>query len=277
MVHKEFKFDLYKTQFYGRYYTPSTLKAVIVLIHGMGEHSKRYEKNVIPQFLKHNYAVITYDQFGHGLTQGKRGHNPGFSYLLECIDVVILKAINFFGKHPLVLYGHSMGGNVVLNYVLRRKNHPFKAVIATSPFLKLAFKPPQWKLGIGKILAKLWPSITLSNEIDANAISRDIHEVECYQQDPLVHDKVSPNYSIALMKTGVWAIQHANWLNTPTLIMHGTADRLTSYKASVEFVNNSNGVATLELFDGGYHELHHDIIKNNVLKKLINWIDITIT
>ncbi len=235
----------------------------------MGEHSARYEKNVIPFYNKNSIAVLTYDQFGHGKTEGKRGHNPGFEAVLDCVDIVIEKALEVFGKKPIFLYGHSMGGNVVINYALRRKQNITGAIV-TSPFLRLAFNPPGWKLSIGKILQKIAPSITMGNELELEAISRD-------KNDPLVHDKISPNYSVVFIKTGEWAINNANRLGIPMLLMHGTGDRLTSYKASQEFSNNAGDLVELKLYEGAYHELHNDINKTEVLEKMISWINKRIT
>ena len=96
MPRQEFDFIFQKTNFYGQYWKLDTAKAVIVLVHGMGEHSSRYADFVIPNLLKSDFSVITYDHFGHGKTKGKRGHNPGYAYLLQCIDVVINKANQFF-------------------------------------------------------------------------------------------------------------------------------------------------------------------------------------
>jgi alpha-beta hydrolase superfamily lysophospholipase len=272
MIYKAFEFNRHNTKFYGQYWKSDHTTAVIILIHGMGEHSTRYRRSLIPEFLNHNFSVITYDQFGHGKTEGKRGHNPGYTDVLNCVEFIEEKAQILFGNIPNFLYGHSMGGNVVINYVLRRKN-TFKGVIATSPFLKLAFKPPQWKLIIGKFLQTFAPSITMGNELDVNAISRDKNEVQKYIDDPLVHDKISPNYSLTFMETGVWAIENAYKLKIPLFIMHGTADRLTSFKASAELVKNSKGMATLKLFENGYHELHNDLCKNDVLNSACEWIE----
>ncbi len=96
MIREEFTFNLYNTKFYGKYFQPKNVKAVIVLVHGMGEHSKRYERFVIPFFNQNSIGVITYDQFGHGLTEGIRGHNPGFEAVLDCVDVMIEKALEVF-------------------------------------------------------------------------------------------------------------------------------------------------------------------------------------
>jgi len=272
MIREEFTFNLYDTKFYGKYFQPKNVKTIIVLVHGMGEHSKRYERFVIPFFNKNSVGVIAFDQFGHGLTEGIRGHNPGFEAILDCVDLVIMKALDVFGDKPVFLYGHSMGGNVVINYALRRENN-LKGIIVTSPFLRLAFSPPGWKIFLGKILQKIMPSITMGNELDVEAISRDKNEIELYKNDPLVHDKVSPNYSIVFMETGEWAIQNASKINIPMLLMHGTGDRLTSWKASKEFKDKANDNVELHLFKDAYHELHNELNKDEVVEKMITWMN----
>jgi len=270
MIREEFTFNLYNTKFYGKYFQPKNVKAVIVLVHGMGEHSKRYERFVIPFFNRNSIGIITYDQFGHGLTEGIRGHNPGFQAVLDCVDIMINKALEVFGKKPIFLYGHSMGGNVVINYALRRDSN-LKGIIVTSPFLRLAFTPPGWKIFLGKLLQKIVPSITMGNEVDVESLSRDKNEVELYRNDPLVHDKVSPNYSIVFMETGEWAIENANKINIPMLLMHGTGDKLTSWKASEEFRDKGNKNIDLYLYKDAYHELHNEPVKNEIVEKMINW------
>lgn len=276
MIRKEFAFNLYNTNLHGKYFQPKNVKAVVVLVHGMGEHSGRYESYVIPVLNENSLAVITYDQFGHGKTEGKQGHNPSFEALLECVDFILEKSKEIFEDKPTFLYGHSMGGNIVINYVLKRKPN-LNGVIITSPLLRLAFDPPEWKLSIGKLLQKLWPSITMGNELDTEAISRDKNEVEMYKNDPLVHSKISPNYSIVFFETGEWAIQNANQLKAPMLLMHGTGDKITSWKASEEFARSSKKYVELKLYEDAYHELHNELNKNEVLKKITDWIDKRLT
>jgi alpha-beta hydrolase superfamily lysophospholipase len=146
-------------------------------------------------------------------------------------------------------------------------------VIATSPFLRLAFDPPAWKMSLGSIIDLLIPSLTLSNDLDVTALSRDKKEIEAYQNDPLVHDRVSTRYSLEFMKTGEWAIEHAQELKIPMLLLHGTRDRITSHLASEEFAQKAQGKVEMVLFEGGYHELHHDLDKEKVLETIVHWID----
>ena len=271
MKHQEFNFNIYNTQFFGQYWKSKKTKAVVALVHGMGEHSTRYADFVIPKLIENNISVITFDHFGHGKTEGKRGHNPSFEAVLDSVFSVLKKSKEVFGELPTYLYGHSMGGNVVLNYALER-NPEINGIIATSPFLRLAFQPPSWKLSLGKIMQKIAPSITLGNELDANDISRDKNEVQKYIDDPLVHDKVSPNFSITFIETGNWAIENAKKLSLPTLILHGTSDKIIDHEASEEFANKTDK-AILKLYEGGYHELHNDLCKEEFITDVIEWIN----
>lgn len=272
MLSKGFEFQIANHTLQGQSYEVSHAKGVVVIVHGMGEYSKRYERTVIPTLIKDDYAVFSYDQFGHGASDGKKGDNPGFEYLLDALEKVLEKAQGTYPTLPVFLYGHSMGGNVVINYTLRREHH-LKGAIATSPFLQLAFDPPKWKLSIGNILDRIFPSLTMPNDLELDALSKDQEEIEAYEKDPMVHDKVSTIYSLRLMETGTWAVEHASSLDIPMLIIHGTSDRITSHKASKSFAANSNGMAVFVPVEGGYHELHHDLEKNRLFEKIREWLN----
>lgn len=266
----EFKFKTYNTEIWGTYVQPETIKGVVVLVHGFGEHSGRYVAHVIPMLLKTGLAVVTYDNIGHGKSGGKRGHCPSYAALLDILGEVITKAQIVFPDVPLFLYGHSMGGNLVLNYALRRDTK-IRGIVATSPYLRLAFEPPKWKTILGKLLLKILPSVTLDSGLDAKGISRITEETETYEVDPLVHDKVSPMFFFPVMDAGVWAIEKASQLEIETLLLHGTADLIIDHNGTKEFHQNASKT-TLKLFEGGYHELHNDICKEEMLLTIKDWI-----
>jgi alpha-beta hydrolase superfamily lysophospholipase len=243
----------------------------VVLAHGFGEHTGRYLDSIMPTLVETGFAVVAYDNFGHGKSGGKRGHCPNYEALLELLEVIIIKAKSKFNNLPLFLYGHSMGGNLVLNYALR-KNTEVTGIIASSPYLRLGFQPPKWKMVLGKALLNLWPSITMPAGLDPRGISRKPDEVERYKTDPMVHDKVSPMYSFPIIDAGEWAIANAADLNVDTLLLHGTGDPIIDYRGTEEFYRNSSGRTTLKLFDGGYHELHHDLCQQEVLNYIQGWL-----
>ena len=271
MEKQEFEFSISGKRIQAYRYPCKDAKAMVVLLHGMGEHAVRYERTVVPAMLKASFMVVSFDQFGHGRSEGKRGHHKGFELLLDSVDRIIALQTSEAENIPVILYGHSMGGNVAVNYALRRPGSIDRLVL-TSPFLRLAFDPPSWKLKMGEILLNLAPGITMSNELDTNALSRDPEEIAAYERDSLVHDRVSPAYSVALIATGEWAISHAASIKIPTLIVHGNADRITSHEASKEFVFRAGIKAEYLEVDQGYHELHHDLDKINTMNKIIKWM-----
>lgn len=267
----KFNFHSHSCDVYGFHTHPENVKGVIVLVHGFGEHSGRYKNNVIPMLVSSGLAVVSYDNVGHGKSSGKRGHCPSYDALLDILAGVIEKAKGYYPNIPIFLYGHSMGGNLVLNYTLR-KDHEISGVIATSPYLRLAFQPPKWKMYLGKFLLQIMPSITLPSGLDPNGISRIPEEVEKYKNDPLVHDKVSPMFSFPVMDAGEWAIENASKLTVDTLLTHGTADQIIDYKATQAFHQNSTKT-TLKLYEGGFHELHYDLCSDEMLTAVTSWLE----
>lgn len=245
-------------------------KAVIVLVHGMGEHALRFETSVIKHLISDGYSVLAYDNFGHGKTKGKRGHCTSYEALQYGVGVAVNTAQKLYPELPVILYGHSMGGNLVINYALNNFN--IIASVATSPLLRLAFTPPKWKIAFGRFMLNILPSITLPSELDASGISRDKIEVKRYKDDTLVHDKISPMYSFPVFDAGEFAIANANKLQTPMLVCHGTGDKITSHNASKEFAKNTDTV-DLKLFDNGFHELHHDLCREEFISILLKWLN----
>lgn len=273
MKHEEFNWKQDKTTFFGQYWQVPNAKAIVILVHGMGEHSGRYADFVVPELNAAGYHVLSFDHFGHGKTPGKRGHCPNYEAVLNSVESAIAKAQGFFGNElPYFLYGHSMGGNVVANFILRRK-HPFKGVILSSPMLRIAFEPPAWKMIAGNLLRNFYPGFQESTGLDGSAISRDQDAVAKYTNDPLVHSKVTINFSLPFFEAGEYAIDHANLIKTPTLLLHGDADAITSHEASEEFAKNGGKVVTFKSYAGAYHELHNEPEKKDVLDTITSWIN----
>ncbi|QCX00095.1 alpha/beta hydrolase [Aggregatimonas sangjinii] len=270
MQESKFSFHLYGSEIFGCHVEPKVVTGVVVLVHGFGEHSGRYKAAVIPILTDLGLGVVTYDNIGHGKSGGKRGHCPSYEALLDILATVIDKAKELHPKKPLFLYGHSMGGNLVLNYALRRKED-FAGIIATSPYLRLAFKPPKWKMFLGKMLLKVLPSVTLPSGLDANGISRNPEEVTKYQNDSMIYDAVSPMYSFPVMDAGEWALANAHTLNCEALLLHGTRDQIIDHTATIEFHQKASNT-TLKLYEGGYHELHHDLCKEAMLEDIHKWL-----
>jgi alpha-beta hydrolase superfamily lysophospholipase len=273
MEAKTFNWHQDETKLFGQYWKNDSAKAIVAIVHGMGEHSGRYADFVVPQLFAAGYSVIAFDQFGHGLTEGKRGHCPNYEAVLHSVENLLRKSNEYLGSNlPTFLYGHSMGGNVVSNYLLRKESH-VKGAIISSPMYRLAFEPPAWKLIAGKLMRNIYPAFQERTGLDASAISRDRAAVEKYINDPLVHDKITVNFSLPFFEAGEYAIENAKAMKVPALLIHGTKDALTDYKGSEDFAQNAGEEVSLKLYTDGYHELHNEPNKEAVLADVITWLD----
>ncbi len=258
--------------FFARGWEPDgTPKAVVCLLHGLGEHAGRYS-NAGAAFAKAGYALLGFDQRGHGKSGGTRGHTPSYDALMDDVDDLTAQAAKRYAGLPRFLYGHSMGGGEVLNYGLRRKPE-LAGVIATGPFLKLAFEPPAIKVALGRFMNNIAPGFTQASGLETAAISRDQKVVDAYVNDPLVHDRISARQFVSIFDAGLWALDHASEFSLPLLLMHGGADRITSAQASREFAQKGNKNITLHIWDEWYHEIHNEPDQAEVFKMMTIWMD----
>ncbi len=246
-------------------------RLVILLVHGLGEHAGRYA-HVARFFNEHGMAVLAADLPGHGRTSGPRGHARGLKHLFQTVDQLMEEAEKCFPGVPKVLYGHSMGGNVVLNYLLRRQPD-VAGVIATSSWIRLPEPPPAAKVAAGRVMQYLWPSLALPNGLDPAAISRDPEVVRAYKEDPLVHDKISAALGASMLDAARYLDTWRGKVPVPVLLMHGSEDRLTAWQGSSEFAERADGPVTFQLWEGGYHELHNDLQQEEVLAAILAWLE----
>ncbi len=271
---KHFEFTMQAAdglKLYGQGWVPDGApKAAISLVHGLGEHSGRYA-HVAAHLTAAGYALVTYDQRGHGRSEGKRGHAASYDALMDDVSMLLGETATRYPGLPYFLYGHSLGGNLVLNYALRRKAE-LAGVIATSPALRTATPVPGWKRGLAGLLYDRLPDLLMPNGLDLSGLSRDPDVIARYQADPLVHDRTSVRLGADILATGEWAFDHAADFPLPLLLMHGSEDRLTCPKTSAKF---ASGVAdcTFVLMDGCYHELHNEPEAPEVLDAMTAWLD----
>ncbi len=258
-------------EMFARGWTPGARpKAAIALVHGHGEHSGRFE-HVAAALTGAGYALLGFDLRGHGRSGGSRGHTPSYDALLDDIAVFLAQVQKRFPGLPF-LYGHSLGGNLVLNYALRRKPD-LRGVIATSPWLKLSFQPPAAQLVLARMMNGIAPGFTQNSGLNVNGLSHDRAVVDAYVNDPLVHEKISARLYLSMHESGLWALEHAYDFTLPLLLMHGSADPITSAEASREFAARAGKTAELKIWDGMFHETHNEPQKAQVLQAMRDWLD----
>ena len=274
MNHFEWDWTQEGTRFYAQGWNPVNTKAVICLVHGFAEHSGRYA-HVAERLGREGYAVLAFDQYGHGHTEGPRGYSPSLDASMDSIKIILDEAHTRFPGVPLFLYGHSMGGNMVTNYVLRRKTK-IAGVIATAPWFKLAFDPPAIKLLLARLMKGIYPKYPEKANLDTSAISRDKEEVRKYENDPLVHNTARAGTFFDTYNAGKWALDHASELSIPMLLMHGSGDRLISHAASEQFAKNApKELITFISYPGFYHEIHNEpaVDREQVFLAMVGWLN----
>lgn len=274
MNHFEWSWQQEGQTVFAQGWNPPQTKGVVCIVHGFNEHSSRYA-HVAERLAQAGYATLVFDHFGHGKTTGKRGHAPTYEAFLDSVKIVLDEAETRFPGVKKFLWGHSMGGGIVLNYLLKRQPN-LAGAVATGPLLKLGFEPPAFKVFLAKLMVNIYPAFTEKAELDSQAISRDKEEVRKYDADPFNHGKITAGTFLGMFSAGKWNIAHAAELKHPLLLMHGTADRLTSPEGTKEFAANApKNLVTLKLWEGFYHELHNEPEpdRSEVVAYITNWLN----
>jgi len=248
-------------------------RANIIFVHGLGEHIGRYVEWA-EMLNKEGIGFTGVDLPGHGKSDGARGNIKSNFLTDEMIGILIDGIKNTFPGNAVLLYGHSLGGGIVLDYILR-KAPEIKGAIVTSPWLKLSFQPSKFKIGLATVMKNILPDLVQPSGLVVDHISHDTTVVEKYKSDPLVHDKISVSLFHNAMSAGVSSLKNASRLNIPLLMMHGGEDRICSPEGSSEFASKTS-LAELKIWDGGYHELHNELFRNEVFDWLISWVNKTI-
>lgn len=248
------------------------VKAVVCLVHGMGEHGDRYG-HVAALFAEAGFALIALDQHGHGRSSGKRGHMLSLAAAVSDAALMIEAADKRHPGVPIFLYGHSMGGNVALNCVLRLQLK-VQGLILTSPWLRLAFKPHPAVEWIGRRLAFVMPALQQSTGLNPADLFRPGYDQAApIVEDPLCHTKITLHTYKEIDDGGEWALANASALRIPLLLMHGTSDRVTSLEASSLLAARIGKTCHFRRWEGGLHELHNDMEGDMVIKEIINWLE----
>jgi alpha-beta hydrolase superfamily lysophospholipase len=245
-------------------------KAVLAIVHGHGEHGGRYA-NVADWFVPRGYSVYAFDLRGHGRSQGKRGALEDFGEYRGDVRA-FLDLVREVEPVPAFLMGHSLGGLIALDYVLRGSDG-LAGVVASGPVLSPPGVSP-FLLWLSKVMARLWPSLILDSGLDTSALSRDPVVEEAYVNDPLVHSKGSARMADEMMRTIDRTQAHAAEMNIPCLILHGGEDRLCPSGGSRVFIDNVTFVDKEYIeYEGYFHEVYNDLGKEQVFSDLEAWLE----
>ncbi len=272
MERQEFTFTgAAATTLSGQCWRPESPRAVLLIVHGFGEHSGRYS-HLVPSLTVAGYAVYAFDHRGHGRSPGKRGHIDSFDDYLADVQALAAFAQAACPGLPVALFGHSLGGLIALVYAIRSPSG-LAGVVASAPLLTKPNVSPVL-LTVAQLLSRVVPSFTLDTGLDATTISRDPAEVERYTSDPRIHSKSTARAGSEIMQGVDWAQSNAGRLVVPLLLYHGDADGLVPIEGSRRFF------AAVQERDkqfverpGGYHESHNDLGRADLFAMLVAWLN----
>ena len=191
---------------------------------------------------------------------------------MQDIDIFLHQARSQFPSLPLILYGHSLGGILVLHYALARKPD-LKGVISVSPGLHNALQKKPIMVMMAQLLGGLFPKVSVSNQLPLEGISRDEKVVQAYKNDPLIHNQISMGLGKMMLHATKQTLKNAGKFKYPLLIMHGKADFITYDSGSIAFAAPIKKNCNLILWEGAYHELHNEPEQTEILKAMTDWTD----
>ena len=247
-----------------------SVRALLVLIHGFGEHAGRYQP-VGARLAEEGICVAAPDLRGHGRSGGRRGDLTSLDQIVE--DVRQITEAVFLpqaGQASYALFGHSFGGLAGIVYAMRGVPGLKRAIIQ-SPLIDVGFPLPRWKEAAAKLCARVAPGMALGMDLDLGALSHDPAVGQAYRADPLVHNWMTARAYQAILAGRDAVRAHPAELRVPTLFLYAGRDRIVSVPAAKQWFDSLTCDKRDVAFPEAYHELHHESVREDVFRLVRDW------
>jgi len=265
-----------------RFEPPGKPTYVVQIVHGFGEGLAHYEE-IAGYFAANGYACVVHDQRGFGempdMTPKERkkvrGVTPGYEYLIEDIKTLRREIDVWYPGVPVILYGHSMGGNLVANLLVKcsgvSDGLPYAKAVLEAPWLRL-YKPlPKLATSVARLIGKARGNLTISAKINVNDISRNRDITRNLRSDGIYHNRMSLRLYAEVVEAGEYIIKNADRISVPTLLLCPGADRIVCPKAIREFYKRCSDNVMFVEYPDAYHCLHADINNAEVIAKILEF------
>ena len=274
MVHIEGNFEGVRNVsiYYQGWLPDENIKAVLLIVHGLGEHCGRYI-NVVNHFVPLGCAVYGLDHIGHGKSEGGRGFVEQFADFTQTLTVFYNMVAEWQANKPVFILGHSMGGLITAYYLLDYQDK-FKGAIISGPAVKVDDSDSQVTITMSKVLSKLVPKMGV-RALEANGISRDPAVVEAYVNDPLVfHGKTTARLAAELLSAMQRVTAEASKITLPFIVVQGAADSLVDPSgAQMLYDKASSEDKTLKVYEELYHEVFNEPERDRVVQDVESWLE----
>lgn len=253
------------------------IKTIFFIHHGFGDHSGRYP-HLINALHDNHTAFFAIDARGHGYSEGKRGHVNDFSEFAKDLNQFIDLVHQRYPQQIKILFGHSMGGAVVLDFCLNEKNQSkINALITSAPALYIKTDLlKSIKKFIGTQLAKIAPATVVNAGLNTDYLSHDEKARKDRNNDDLVHGKISFALGVSFFGIGPIILKQAKKIKLPIFVFHGTCDEIIDPKSSEElYALVGSHEKTLKLYDGLYHEIFNELpeLRAKPMQDIKNWVN----
>ena len=255
-----------------RWFPEKDSKAVVIIVHGYGEHSSRYS-HVAEKFTANGFIIETFDLRGHGKSDGDRTFINSFDEYVSDLELFFTRVQKRHPDLPVLLLGHSMGGSVAILFTLKNQGK-IESLILSGALLKVSDDISPILITLANFFGRIFPKLP-TIKLDSNAISRDKEIVNKYISDPLVYNGKIPARTGAEINRAIISIENQRQnIFLPLFVMHGAADRLTDPKGSQAlFQNIKSENKAIKLYDNLYHEILNEPEKENVMDDILEWIN----
>ena len=244
-------------------------RATILFLHGMGEHAGCHV-DWLSRFAAVGCDVVAPDLRGHGHSPGRPGAVASYARMQH--DVLELAAQSRReSAAPVVIYGHSMGGNLALAALCK---DPVAAdrVIGSSPWLRLANRPAAIKRLLGTLLVRIAPTLTLATGLSDDQIARPPDVAGRYHADPLTHRRISLGIYYGAMQAAKEMCRDGVPGSAPVLLLHGDQDHVTSVSGSRQLAARCGPRVELRVWPDGPHDLHYSAMADDLFSAINAWL-----
>jgi acylglycerol lipase len=246
-------------------------KAVLLVVHGLGEHSGRYG-NIVNRFVPLGFAVYGLDHIGHGKSDGAREMLERFDDFTDTLTIYYDKVKEWQPGKPVFLLGHSLGGLIAAYYLLDHQDF-FKGAVISAPAVKVGDSVSPATVAMGKVLSVIAPGMGVM-ALDANFLSHDPAVVKAYVSDPLVfHGKTPARMAAEMLKAMQRVTAEAQKITLPFITVQGSEDKLVDPGGSKLLYDKAGSKdKTLKIYEGFYHEVFNEPDRARVLHDVEAWL-----